>query len=767
MSVRPFARQRPLVCSAVLFGAGIWLGMQKVLPLGCLLGGLLICACWGAVLKKRNATMLYAVLACMFFAGGAYVTALNAPALPENGKYQITGYVSGDVQVREDGFVQTYLRDVEAVDEQGARVQLSKVYWGMTADDFPETVMAKLLHDGDRVTFSGKMYVPQGQMNPYGFDFALYLRQQHVRMAVSGNTDLRITRDARRDFAGAMYALRECLGGRMDAIFGDAAVYPRALLLGDKRDLPDETRDVFADLGIAHVLAVSGLHVGLITAMLMFFLRPFRLRDGQKLTVLGIFLFLYAAMLGFSAPVVRSGILLLFAQGRRMVRRSHDPLTLLAAAFLLILLAEPFNLTSLSFQMTFGAVGGMLLLNDWLARFDFARSKIGKALISCVGAMMGVYVPMVNTFHRFSLIGVLVSPLATALMSVLLPLYALVFVLGCLYLPLGQALSSALHGVLHYLPVWMEHLAKAPYASVRVPAVPWMIALALIGSIWIWSRYVTWTVKVKRSAVLIILLLSISAWQLTLVRDVCYIQLYAGQADCALIADDGETVVIDTGTNGRDLSGYLLSTGRNADTLILTHLHSDHAGGVARLLEDGIRIGQVLIPENAMRQQIDEEGAEAIALLQEAGVCIREASAGDAVTLPSGQITFVWPYAPRPGQDANQSSLVSLVELEGVRILTTGDLTGEYEQYAAQQADVLKVAHHGSAGSSSEAFLRTVSPQVSLISCAPDRVLPAEETLERLKAQKTEVLRLDEQGAVTIRIHDGTYTVASYRGKDE
>lgn len=764
MKVTSFPRQRPLVCAACLFAVGIWLGKQgyiPLLPLGLALSFCILCAVMG---RKREFGARWGVLGACFFAGALYMAVLDSLPLPLEGTYTVTAYVTGDVEIREeDGFVHTYLKDALCVDENGNSVRMDKLYWVMTAED-EDLALARYLKDGVRVRFSGKMQRPLGRMNPYGYDFRAYLEQNGVRMRISGMADLQITLHARLDFAGVMYRVREAIGALMDRIFGDMAHMPRALLLGDKNNLPDETREMFADLGIAHVLTVSGLHVSLLSAFILALLDHFALSPRWRMAVQGVFLFLYCAMLEFAVPVVRASLLMMLLAYRRVIRRYGDPLTQLAAVFWVVLLFSPRSLFSLSFQMTFGAALGMVMIRPgfenltenwpaWLRRLDFGTA---------ISATLGVLIPLFNAFHRVSLIGLVVSPLAVLLSAVLLPVLLVITLVGAVYLPLGQMLAKALWFLTGWMTNGMAYLAKLPYAAVNVPAIPWMLALALVYVIFLCTRFTLLRGMKRLLAGLAAVTAALVLWLLTRTTDVCYIQLYAGQADCAVVLDRGETVVIDTGTNGNDLADLLLSEGRKADTLILTHLHSDHAGGVEELLDAKVEIGRVLIPKLGESQQIDAEGEEALFLLREKGIPVVETGAGDSILLPGGRIDFVWPVMPRAGQDPNVYCLCAVMELEGVRFLLTGDLTGAYESYVAQQADVLKVSHHGSADSSREAFLDTVSPAVAIIPCAPGRTLPSEDTLARLNASGTQILRTDKTGAVTILTDNGNYTVKTY-----
>ena len=264
--------------------------------------------------------------------------------------------------------------------------------------------------------------------------------------------------------------------------------------------------------------------------------------------------------------------------------------------------------------------------------------------------------------------------------------------------------------------------------------------------------------------------IAFGAWRLTICRDVQYVQLAMGQADSALILDGGETVVIDAGQYGGDTASYLMATGRKADHLILTHLHSDHCCGVAQLLEDHVPIGEVFLPEGAEEQLIDPGCLALLDTLREMGVPIRHMHAGDTLQMNRVTLTATWPMAGtvRPGQDANRYCLALLCDLDGVKLLTTGDLTGDYEMYAAQDADILKVAHHGSKNSTSQAFIEAVTPEIALIPAnESSTVLPHPDTLARFADAGIPVYHTGKWGALTITVRNGEATLTPYLNHEE
>ena len=156
--------------------------------------------------------------------------------------------------------------------------------------------------------------------------------------------------------------------------------------------------------------------------------------------------------------------------------------------------------------------------------------------------------------------------------------------------------------------------------------------------------------------------------------------------------------------------------------------------------------------------------------VKERGIPIVHLSAGDEIKLPRCSLTTVWPLlggAP-PGQDANRYSLCLLWELDGVRLLSCADISGEYEAYAARGADILKVSHHGSKPSTGKDFLETVSPQTTLITTSRTSTrLPSPDTVRRIRDSGAAIYETGKAGAVTVIMKDGRASVTTFLNNEE
>ena len=168
--------------------------------------------------------------------------------------------------------------------------------------------------------------------------------------------------------------------------------------------------------------------------------------------------------------------------------------------------------------------------------------------------------------------------------------------------------------------------------------------------------------------------------------------------------------------------------------------------------------------------QVDEQCLTLMEILREREIPILSLHAGDKITTARTALTVTWPWADTvlPGQDANRFSLALLCDLDGVTLLSMADIPGEYEQYAAWDADILKVSHHGSKTSTGENFLQMVSPRTALITSSPvSRRLPHQDTLARLEACGAQIYDTASAGALTITVKEGEAIVTPYLNEKE
>lgn len=742
-------RYRPrrwLVHLALAFGAGVYLGGGVAfswLWLGAA-GCCLLCA---LLLRMMGRSVYLPLMALAVTLGLLRCAAAAHPVLPEEGSYAITAVVAGEPRIREkDGRVAVYLRDVRLAGEDRAY----RAYWTY----WPKEEGEPLPTEGQTAVFTGRVYCPSGQVNPHGFDFRLYLLQKGVTLGITGSDGLTLLPGDKPLLSRWPQAIRL----RLDDLLGDQSPLAAALLLDDKSDLPEDVAADYQTAGVAHVLTVSGLHVMILFSCILLLLRRFSPSQRFVLLVSLALLGAYALLVGARASVLRAGLLMVYLQLGRMARRHRDPLTGLAAAFLCILALRPLELFAAGFQMSFSAVLGLILLGD---RAKLLLGRVRKPLPRhCLEAFAGTLCAVLGTcfpvgwyYHRLSLMGLLVSPVVVAVITLLLPVLIGLLILSVPLLPVARVLGRGVALVCAALSALVRACASLPFADFLIRRLPFYVIAAAVLCLVLCTRYVLLN---RRKRLLLgcgALALALGLMLVLQNRDVRYIQFSEGSADAAVLEDGSQTLLIDVGEYGGDVADYLLSEGRRANYLLLSHLHSDHALGLADLLRQGVPIDGIYLSAEAWTMPASEAVLAALRQAEEQCIPIHTLYAGDRLALERVSVEVLWPdgNGASPDSDPNDFALALFLDLDGVTMLHMSDVSGAYELRAARPAQVLRVAHHGSAASTGERFLAAVSPGTALISTRK----ASEKTLSRLAEAGAMIYDTNEHGALTLTVRRG------------
>ena len=760
-NLKNYHPRRWLAHGALALIAGVLLGvrveMTVIWPVMLFVSALL------AVLLHAEKYAVYpAVLLCFFFAGVTVCSYQAHPVLPPEGKYQICATAVGEGKIREEDMrIATYLKDIALQNEAGETYYLDSAYWTY----WPEEEDPLPPYDGQQVVFAGKLYQPSGQENPYGFDFRMYLLQKGVTAGISGGKDLLKLPADQMQHKSVLLRIRRAICDRLQALLGDQSPLAEALLIGYTEDMPEDMREGFRKAGVAHVLSVSGLHAMLIMGFVIKLLEKCQASPCVVFSVTGVLLAIYTVLVGAGTPILRAAVLVMYQLYAHVARRRADPLSALSLGVIVILLLQPLELFAAGFQMSFGAVLGMIMLGDAVkTRLLRIRSRKIYRVLSAYSvtlcATLGVLLPLIYTYNRVSLIGLLINPFVCAMTEIIMLFDIGLLLISAVSLPLAQEMGAVVAHLSRFMVEGVGLAGSVSGAGVHVFSPPWYLAAAIVLCLVLCTRFV----KMKKPARLLLggaaMIASCAVMLLTQNRDVRYMQLALGNADAAVIEDRRETIVIDTGEYGGDLSSYLLSTGRRADHLILSHLHTDHALGLEQLLKEDIAIGTLYLTTEALKTTMSESVMQLLEAAQEKGVKIRYISAGDAIETERVRISVLWPEegSGHALKDPNDCAAAMLIDLDGTYLLHMSDVPGTYEQYVGRPADILKAAHHGSQDSTHEDFLMLTEPKVCLISGNN----PHEKTLSRLAHVGAMVYDTDTYGAITVTVRDKAYFVQGY-----
>ncbi len=654
------------------------------------------------------------------------------------------------------------LRDVRFSGREGTEALPGNVWF--TA----ETVYPYPLEAGSRVRAEVRLLPLQAPANPGAWDERTRLFTDGVVYNAEG--EILSHEDARWPdlFARARTRLAAEIQEMLPGYEEEAQVLA-ALLFGADDALDEETEEAFRRSGTAHLLAVSGLHVGFVMGALALCLRWMRKNSWPQMLCMFAMLGLYAGLVESAFSVWRAVILLAINLLAGHFGRRTDGLSALAAAVILTLLLRPMEVMRAGFQMSAGAVLGILLLSprlEALLRNVLPVKFLRESVVVTTCAQLGVLPTEVFVFHTLPTLSLLTNLLAVPLSAAITVLGLPALLLHLIHPALAAVPVFALRLLLQVLLLCCRAVADLPFAQVSLASPPILCLLCFLGLLSLASRHMEELRPLARRAVTGAVLLATAAslllWLPTALRqkEPEILFLSVGTADSALLLSEEGNALLDTGWSGSQAVRALQAEGASLEAVIVTHADADHAGGLAHVLES-VPVKTLYLPLGLSHDAL----GEALDLAQARGVEVRTLRRGDELQLGAFSLTVFWPEVMRGGEE-NADSLVLRVEAGGGSALFAADITAETEaRLGLPRSDILKVAHHGSGTGTTARMLSQVRPQHAVLSLGtPNRYgFPDSGVLSRLEAAGAKVWRTDEDGAVSAVFGETGVTVAPYQ----
>ena len=562
--------------------------------------------------------------------------------------------------------------------------------------------------------------------------------------------------------------MRQTIKNKLIEVFPvDASGFAIALLIGDTGAIDYETDISFKISGISHIIAVSGFHVTVLFSLVYLLLGKKRFLAA----VIGIpVLFFFAAVAGFSPSIIRACLMHSLMILGLLLNKDYDPPTALGFAVLFMLLANPWTVTNVGFQLSVGCMVGILLfaepIKQWIMeRKAFApikgkRKKIIAGFAVSVGMSVGsaiVVTPLcAYYFGMVSLVSVITNLLTTWIITFIFYGVMLAFVTALIWTPIGCVVGWLIAWPIRYVLLAAKIMASFPLAAVYMDSIYmilWLIFTYILLAVFLLSKRKP--ILSTGCCAVIALCIALTASWVPPRMDECRITvLDEGQGQCILLQSDGKTFMVDCGGDSdtqaaNTAAKALLGQGvYHLDGLILTHYDSDHAAGAQYLL------GRVPADVLYLPNCADTDGTVSTIEGAHDGEQVM-VSQDTAITFGSTKITLI---PSRSKLSDNESGLCVLFQTQNCDILITGDRSIAGEQELMRYLDlpdleVLVVGHHGSKYSTSTDLLEKTSPEIAIISVGADNLYghPTEETLQRLLDAGCEIYRTDLHGTIVYR----------------
>ena len=670
------------------------------------------------------------------------------------------------------------------------------------------------LEYGDKITFSGTYTKPEIQRNYKGFDYSEYLEQ----LKIYGTIRCEKLEVLRKKQVNKMFQISNQISNKIISktkkLFNEeTSSILLGLILGDKRDLDEETQENFRNASMSHILAVSGMHVAyVILGINIIFKKLIGKRNTNILSIL--ILIFYMFITNFSPSITRAGIMGIIMIFSKLIYRKNDIYTSISISLLLILIYNPFLIQNLGLQLSYGGVIGIVIFNKSILRFlknikvknkvykYKIKPKIQKYLekikeiisvsISVQISIMPIILYNLNTFNPYFLISNLVLSFAIGPIVILGFLFIIIV---CLNTPIAEIFSPMIQIGIKIL-IFISNIGKLPLSKIYIPT-PSLFSiliyyLSIIVLFFVYNIYSSkkpnkTQIRIKNLIALLkikfrqnkqkanyfLVIIIILSFVINLIPGNLKIHFIdVGQGDSILIiTPQNKTILIDGGGSSSSefdvgestLIPYILDRGfTKIDVVIISHFDQDHIGGIFTVLQE-LKIGKVYISKQTEKTENYEKFLE---IVKEKKIKVYEVVSGNRIHIEKNlYFDILWPTENQITTNVlNNNAIVCNLHYRDFSMLFTGDIEEIAEKEILElysqnknllKANILKVGHHGSKTSSTSTFLEVVKPQIAVIGVGKNNKFghPNDAVLQVLSDLKCKIFRTDLNGEISIEVN--------------
>lgn len=667
------------------------------------------------------------------------------------------------------------------------------------------------LEYGDKITLSGTYIRPEVQRNYKGFDYTQYLKQLKIYGTIKCDKFKIIAKNQGNKILQFSNEITNKIITNTKKILKDeTSSILLGLILGDKTDIDEEIQENFRNASMSHILAVSGMHI---TYVILGINLIFKNKLGKRLTnILSIIILIfYMFITNFSPSITRAGIMGIIMIFSKLIYRKNDIYTSISISLLLVLIYNPFLIQNLGLQLSYGGVIGIIIFNKSILKFlkdikiknkiykykirPKIQSKLDKIkeIISVSISVQICIVPIIlynlNTFNIYFLITNLILSIIIGPIVILGFLFIIIVLIN---LQIATLLSKIIEIGVKIL-IFISKIGELKCAKIYV-ATPSLFSIIMyyLSIIVILHIYKIFSAKnpnktqiriknlialaklkirknKKKTKIVILFVLLILLLLKFIPQNLKIYFIDVGQGDSSLIVTPkNKTILIDGGGSinsdfdvGKNrLVPYIFDRGfTKIDVVIISHFDNDHIGGIFTILEE-LKVEKVYISKQT---EVSNNYKKFLQLINEKNIKVYEVVAGNRIFIENSlYFDVVWPKKEQITNNVlNNNAIVCNLHYKNFSMLFTGDIEEIAEKEILElylknknliKADILKVGHHGSKTSSTEAFLRLVMPKVAVIGVGKNNNFghPNEGVLERLKKLNCEIYRTDLNGEISI-----------------
>ncbi|MDP4118126.1 MAG: DNA internalization-related competence protein ComEC/Rec2 [Bacillota bacterium] len=683
--------------------------------------------------KKRGKNAVYIILSVFFFIAGlfpVYIFSSNFDVIQNNFSENslFYGRVS-ELPANNGDETKIRLRLYEIKNSKLSQKTNKSIYVYLPSSK------AKKIEIGNILMISGEISYPEPKMNFGDFDYSKYYRSCNILGFCSNPNSVKIY-DGGFSVSDIFPLVRKYVATQTDRyISGMNGEFVKGVLLGDTSGFSDILTQNIRKIGISHVTAVSGMHIALFMMFFLSFSNIFTKSRRKKAVIIIFSLFFCTAATGFSPSVLRAFVMSTCVLIGVIVGRRASSVFLLVLSACIMLSLNPYLFYNPSFILSFLSTAGLILYMPSFLRNSDKSSMFKETLLMTVISNIVTLPYVIWNFGSYSWIGILSNIVIVPFIEFIFIGSLLTVILGAIP-ALGVICGFFTKGFSALVLAITNAIASLPFGqfSDKIHNVFYVLAYVIL-LVLIYFHITNKKSKIFGDKLPIICYTLVVVFfcggyllNIAELRTFNITYVYVGEGDCAAIhLPYGNNILIDTGDVLGDKSKsltYLENSGiKKLDSIMISHSDKDHCGALETILSS--------VPTDTLYlTSYSEKSGDASHLIKIAkkyGTSVKYINAGNRLTIGNAVFSFVYPYNGMKCLSSNDSSMVVNLSFRGHSFLFTGDISQEGEKTleragALKHCDVLKVAHHGSATSTSENFVTAVSPKYAVISSGRNNI---------------------------------------------
>lgn len=577
------------------------------------------------------------------------------------------------------------------------------------------------IYPGMVLEVEGYQFNPKSYQIMNTFDYETYLQSEKIKSVISV---YRITIiDSKLSIFQIKYQINEYINNNYQ---DETASFLKLFILGEKDEIYSKSQEQITNLGISHLFAISGMHLGLIIACLNTILKRLYLSKETNSKIIFIFLIIYNIITGFKISILRASLLVIGLYIKNFYNILLTKTDLLSFSFIGFLIINPYYIYNIGFQLSY-IIAFSIIMGDYL--FNTPNKLVNLCKLTIFANLISLPI-ILNLNHRIGLIFIFANIFFLYYVKyIFLPISFIV-----IFIPKIEILYSIVINIFNYfMNIFSEiNILITFNFTQKIFIVSYWLFIFLIITTKNSKKKLTYTLSIIL-LVLINITIPFKSNEFVRFLDVSQgdsIHIHSGQ--CDMLIDTGDNDNYDT------IKNYFISYNiKKIDILLITHFHSDHFAEVKDIANE-------ITVENIYVNNQNEDIKYPITILKENDV------------FNCGNASFKVISASTNSNNENNNSIVLYGSIGEDTYLFTGDIEAEVENYLIEnynlKIDILKVPHHGSSTSSTREFIESTNPQISIISVGENNGydLPDLEVISRYSSLPTKIYRTDESGTITI-----------------